>query len=427
MKMSTFQAQRQAAEARYADKRPRSKELFDRASTVMPGGSTRSVLDVQPFPFRVASATGSQLTDVDGLSYIDFLGDYSAGLLGHDPAPVRAAVTAALENGWSFGGVHTDEIRAAEAVVSRFPSIEQVRFTNSGTEANLMALQLARHHTGRDRIVVCDGAYHGGLLYFGHGGEALLAPFDFTRVAYNDIEALSVVDGTVAAVLIEPMMGAGGCIPARQEYLEALRHRCDEAGALLIFDEVMTSRMSAGGLQQRTGVMPDLTTLGKYLAGGMTFGAFGGRSDVMAAFDPARGGTLTHGGTFNNNVVSMAAATAALSELLSEAALSKLFTRGEHLRSRLHDLFEMSTLPLVATGVGSMMAIHTVDGPVDGPHDLEHSDHELKQLLFHEMLHRGYYFAPRGFIALSLDITDGQCNTFVEAMSEAIDAIGASQ
>ena len=159
----------------------------------------------------------------------------------------------------------------------------------------------------------------------------------------------------------------------------------------------------------------------------MTFGAFGGRADVMAAFDPARGGTLTHGGTFNNNVVSMAAATAALSELLSEAALSKLFTRGEHLRSRLHDLFEMSTLPLVATGVGSMMAIHTVDGPVDGPHDLEHSDHELKQLLFHEMLHRGYYFAPRGFIALSLDITDGQCNTFVDAMSEAIDAIGASQ
>ena len=427
MTMSTFVEQRKAAEARYAEKRPLSKELFDRASTVMPGGSTRSVLDVQPFPFRVASAAGCQLTDVDGLTYIDFLGDYSAGLLGHDPAPVRAAVHSALENGWSFGGVHADEIRAAEAVVNRFPSIEQVRFTNSGTEANLMALQLARHHTGRDRIVVCDGAYHGGLLDFGHGGEALLAPFDFTRVNYNDSEALSVVDGSVAAVLIEPMMGAGGCIPASQDYLEALRRRCDESGALFIFDEVMTSRMSAGGLQQRTGVMPDLTTLGKYLAGGMTFGAFGGRSDVMAAFDPARGGTLTHGGTFNNNVVSMAAATAALSDMLSEESLSQLFVRGESLRSRLNELFQTSTLPFVATGVGSMMAIHTFEGPVRGPHDLEHSDHELKQLLFHEMLHRGCYFAPRGFIALSLAIADEQCDIFVTAMSDAIDAISASQ
>ncbi len=424
--MSIFGAQREAAEHRYAEQRPLSKELFDRASSVMPGGSTRSVLDVQPFPFRVASATGSQLTDVDGHTYVDFLGDYSAGLLGHDPAPVRAAVNAALEKGWSFGGVHTDEIRAAEAIVDRFPSIEQVRFTNSGTEANLMALQLARHHTGRDRIVVCDGAYHGGLLYFGHGGEALLAPFDFTRIRYNDIDMLTMIDASVAAVLIEPMMGAGGCIPAQQEYLEALRHTCDGAGALLIFDEVMTSRMSAGGLQERTGVLPDLTTLGKYLAGGMTFGAFGGRADVMAAFDPARGGTLTHGGTFNNNVVSMAAATAALRELLSENALTELFQRGERLRARLSELFETSDLPLVVTGVGSMMAIHTVDRPVAEPHDLEHSDPDLKQLLFHELLHRGCYFAPRGFIALSLDITDEQCDNMIDAMRDAIDVISAS-
>ena len=424
--MSTYVAQRQAAEQRYADRRPLSKELFERASAVMPGGSTRSVLDMSPFPFRVASAAGSELVDVDGITYVDFLGDYSAGLLGHDPAPVRAAVTAALEDGWSFGGVHTDEIRVAEAVVDRFPSIEQVRFTNSGTEANLMALQLARHHTRRQRIVVCDGAYHGGLLYFGHGGEALLAPFEFTRVRYNDIDALTAIDDSVAAVLIEPMMGAGGCIPAQQEYLTALRRRCDETGSLLIFDEVMTSRMSAGGLQQRTGVLPDLTTLGKYLAGGMTFGAFGGRADVMAAFDPARGGTLTHGGTFNNNVVSMAGAAAAMSEMLSEAKLSQLFARGESLRSRLNELFAASTLPLSATGVGSMMAVHTVDGPITGPHDLETSDHELRQLLFHELLHRGCYIAARGFIALSLDITDEQCDTLVGAMSEAIDSISPS-
>ena len=199
-----------------------------------------------------------------------------------------------------------------------------------------MAIQLARHHTGRDRIVVVDGAYHGGLLYFGHGGEALLAPFDFQRITYNDVDGArrASIDGDVAAVLVEPMMGAAGCIPATEQFLTALRARATRPDRLLIFDEVMTSRMSAGGAQARNGVIPDLTTLGKYLAGGMTFGAFGGRADVMAAFDPARGGTLTHGGTFNNNVVTMAAGAAALGELLSPQLLDDLYDRGEALRRR---------------------------------------------------------------------------------------------
>ncbi|MFZ9015723.1 MAG: aspartate aminotransferase family protein [Ilumatobacteraceae bacterium] len=411
------------AEQRYAAKRPLSKELFERASAVMPGGSTRSVLDVRPFPFRVASATGARLVDVDGHEYVDFLGDYSAGLLGHDPGPVEAAVTAALERGWSYGGVHTDEIRFAEAVVERFPSIEQVRFTNSGTEANLMAVQLARHHTGRDRIVVCDAAYHGGLLYFGHGGEALLAPFDFQRIRYNDVDGVTAIGSDVAAVLVEPMMGSAGCIPATVEFLTALRSRCDEIGAVLIYDEVMTSRMSAGGQQARCGVPPDLTTLGKYLAGGMTFGAFGGRADVMAAFDPARGGTLTHGGTFNNNVVTMAAGAAAMRELLSAEVLDGLFARGEELRRRLAAVFAESTLPLCVSGLGSMMNIHTVPGPVRSPDDLAGADTELKQLLFHELLDRGCYLAARGFIALSVAITDDDCDRLVAATAEAVTTI----
>ena len=389
----------------------------------MPGGSTRSVLDVRPFPFRVASASGAHLTDVDGHNYLDLLGDYSAGLLGHDPGPVQAAVVDALGRGWSYGGVHTDEIRLAEAVVERFPSIDQVRFTNSGTEANLMAIQLARHHTRRDRIVVCDHAYHGGLLYFGHGGEALLAPFDFERITFNDVESATSIDTRTAAVLIEPMMGAGGCIPATTDFLESLRHRCDEVGALLIFDEVMTSRMSTGGQQARCGVIPDLTTLGKYLAGGMTFGAFGGRSDVMAAFDPAQRGTLTHGGTFNNNVVSMAAGASTIRELLSADVLNALFDRGERLRQRLATFAADSPLPLSVTGLGSMMAIHTVDGTVTSPADLRSSDPHLKQLLFHELLERGIYMAPRGFIALSVAVTDDDCEVVVSAFEASLTAI----
>lgn len=413
-----------AARARYAGRRPLSKELFERASAVMPGGSTRSVLDFQPFAFRVASATGSRITDVDGHEYIDFLGDYSAGLLGHDPGPVEAAVIATLDRGWSFGGVHTDEVRFAEAVVDRFPSIEQVRFTNSGTEANLMAIQLARHHTGRDRVVVCDFAYHGGLLYFGHGGEPLLAPFEFARLQFNDLgDVERIVDESTAVVLVEPMMGAAGCIPATHEFLQALRRRCDETGALLIFDEVMTSRMSTGGAQARYGVMPDLTTLGKYLAGGMTFGAFGGRADVMGAFDPARGGELTHGGTFNNNVVTMAAGAVALGELLTAQVLDALFERGESLKARLTDVFDASPLPLCVSGMGSLMTIHTVEGPVRSPAQLADSDPVLKELLFHELLERRIYLAPRGYMALSAAISDDDCDRLIEAIAETVTTI----
>jgi glutamate-1-semialdehyde 2,1-aminomutase len=413
------------AHRRYAAKRPISAALFERASAVLPGGSTRSVLDLAPFPFRVASASGSRIVDVDGLEYIDFLGDYSAGLLGHDPGIVGAAVRAALDHGWSFGAMHVDEIRFAEALCERFPSIDQVRFTNSGTEANLMAIQLARHHTGRRRIVVADAAYHGGLLYFGPGGEALLAPFDFVRIDYNDASAtaMRVIDHDVAAVLIEPMMGAAGCIPATGEFLAALRSACDASGALLIFDEVMTSRTSTGGAQLRMGVTPDLTTLGKYLAGGMTFGAFGGRGDVMAAFDPARGGELTHGGTFNNNVVTMAAGAAATGELLTADLLDRVFERGESLRQRIAAVLAESPLPLCVTGFGSLMNIHAVPGPVHKPADLDDADATLKELLFHALVDRGIYLARRGYMALSAAITDDDCDRMVDALTDALDEI----
>lgn len=415
------------ARSRYAAKRPRSKALFERASLVMPGGSTRSVLDVKPFPFRVASAHGSRLVDVDGHEYIDFLGDYSAGLLGHNPAPIAAAVKSALDRGWAYGGVHVEEVRLAELLCARFPSIDQIRFTNSGTEANLMAVQLARHHTGRDRVVVCDAAYHGGMLYFGHGGEALLAPFDFRRIPFNDVEAIAGgVDDTVAAVLVEPMMGSAGCIPATPEFMAGLRARCDRVGALLIFDEVMTSRMSAGGAQLRLGITPDITTLGKYLAGGMTFGAFGGRSDVMAAFDPARGGALSHGGTFNNNVVTMAGGVATLSEILTADVLDRHFDRGETLQRSISDVLSQSPLALCVTGMGSLINIHTVAGPVSGPHDLVAADPVLKELLFHELVDRGVYLAARGYMAISLAVDGADIGRFLEVLQEAVASIEAN-
>lgn len=412
----------QRARRDYADRRPKSREWHDRARAVMPGGNTRSVLAFEPFPFRVARAAGSELTDIDGHTYIDLLGNYTAGLLGHSPRPVLAAARTALDGGWALGAVHENEVRLAELLVERFESIEQIRFTNSGTEANLMALAVATHHTSRRKIVVFENGYHGGVLTFGAGPNPVNVPHDFSILPYNDVDAFAAAvaehGASIAAVLVEPMQGSGGCIPATPEFLAALRSACDEVGALLIFDEVMTSRLSVGGAQQIFGIAPDMTTLGKYLAGGLTFGAFGGRADVMAHFDPAAAdgrSTLGHAGTFNNNVASMAAGVAVLTEVLTPEVLAATNERGDRLRAGLDDVFAASGLPMCVSGVGSLMNVHGASGPVRSADDLADADDRLKELFFFAMLDAGVYVARRGFIALSIEITDAHVEHVLDA------------
>jgi glutamate-1-semialdehyde 2,1-aminomutase len=403
-----------AARAAYARARPRSAELASRAAAVLPGGNTRSVLHFDPFPFRVASAEGRHLVDVDGHRYVDLLGNYTAGLLGHSPGPVRAAVHAAIDNGWSFGAVHPDEVRLAELIVARFPSIEQVRFTNSGTEANLMALALALHHTQRHEVLVFDGGYHGGVITFA-GHREVNVPHEWVTATYNDVDAIARLldEHEFAAVLVEPLQGSAGCIPADPDFLRALRRECDRTGALLVFDEVMTSRLSPGGAQAIHGVLPDLTTLGKYLAGGFSFGAFGGRRELMAAFDPSAGGRLGHAGTFNNNVVSMAAGIATLTEVLTPEVLAATNARGDRLRDGLDAVFSAHGLPMCVTGSGSLMNVHGTAGPVTSIDDLRGSNDAWKELLFFAALDAGFFIARRGFIALSIEVTDDDVSSFV--------------
>jgi len=405
-----------AARRRYGDANPASAAWAARAVEVLPGGNTRSVLHFDPFPFRVASADAQYLVDVDGHRYVDLLGNYTAGLLGHSPEPVRAAAHAAIDGGWALGAVHPNEVRLAELIVGRFPSIEQVRFTNSGTEANLMALAVATNHTGRTKVLVFDGGYHGGVITFGAAREVNV-PHDWIVSTYNDLDAVDAVfaehGDSIAAVLVEPLQGSAGCIPGDPSFLAALRRHCDDAGALLIFDEVMTSRLAPGGAQQSLGIITDLTTLGKYLAGGFTFGAFGGRRDLMAAFDASSGGRLGHAGTFNNNVVSMAAGVATLSEVLTSEVLAATNARGERLRSALNDTFVRHDLRMCVTGSGSLMNVHGVAGPVTSVDDLHSTDDRCKELFFFDALDAGFYLARRGFIALSIEITDDDVDAFV--------------
>jgi glutamate-1-semialdehyde 2,1-aminomutase len=400
---------------RYVGRNPKSSRLARAAAGVMPGGNTRSVLHTEPFGVRIDGAEGAVLTTVDGDHLVDLLGDYSAGLLGRRPE-VAEAVRGVLDRGWGYGAMSELETDFARALVERFASVEQVRFTNSGSEADLMAVLTARHVTGRDRVVVFEGAYHGGPMTFLPGSAPLRVPFDFTVLPYNDAAAVEAEFASrgdeIACVLVEPMLGAGGCIPASADFLSALRSLTDRHGSLLVIDEVMTSRLAVGGAQQVYDVRADLTVLGKYFGGGLSFGAFGGSRQVMAAYDPAQGG-LTHGGTFNNNAFTMAVGTA-VTALLDADTLARLNARGDRLRDRLAEA--LSPVGFCVTGAGSMMTIHPTPGPVQRWSDVADVDPRWRRLLFHDLLARGYYLAERGYLALSLTLTDEHLNGFIAAV-----------
>jgi glutamate-1-semialdehyde 2,1-aminomutase len=414
------------ARERYVNRRPRTRDQHERATRVLPGGNTRTVLYHGPFPLRVSHAWEAVVKDVDGHAYVDLLGEYSAGLYGHAHPEIVKAMTAAIEQGLSRSAHSEQEILLAEALCGRLPSLEQVRFTNSGTEANLMAVSAARVFTGRPRLLVFNGGYHGGLLTFRGGASRVNAPYDVVVTTYNDAEAACTLlrqhADSVAAVLVEPMLGASGCIPGDADFLQALRDTSRETGALLIFDEVMTSRTGAGGLQERLGVMPDLTTVGKYLGGGASFGAFGGRADVMSLFDPTRPDALPHAGTFNNNALSMAAGHAGLTRVYTPEVAEGHTARGDRLRHQLTRVIADAGATLQVTGIGSLMTLHPTRADIRRPEDLENVDARLRELLFLDLLEEGYYIAPRGYMALSLVLADEQLAGFVEVLSGVLAA-----
>lgn len=412
------------ARERYVSQRPVGARMHAEAREVMPGGNTRTVLYHPPFPLRMARGAAQRVVDVDGHEYVDLLGEYTAGLYGHSQQPILDAVRAALDDGISLAGHNVYESQLARVLVDRFPAFELVRFTNSGTEANLMAISLARVVTGRPGIAVMRSGYHGGLLYFGGGGSPVNAPYDAVILDYNDVEgaraAIREHASRLAAVVVEPVLGSGGVIPATREFLHALREETQAQGVLLILDEVMTSRLSPRGAGPLFGVTPDLLTVGKYLGGGLSFGAFGGRADLMARFDPSQPGALPHAGTFNNNVLSMAAGLAGLTQVLDDDRLDALNARGDRLREALQSV--MAPHGWTATGMGSMVGFHPVPGPVDSPADLAAADDRRRELLFLDLLERGWYVAPRGFIALSIEVTDDDIDGFVAAVSDALAA-----
>jgi len=411
------------AHRRFIDSNPASRRQFEAQARYMPGANSRSVLFYAPFPLTIAKGEGATLWDADGHRYADFIAEYTAGVYGHSAPEIRDAVIEAMQSGINLTGHNLLEGRLAKTICERFPQIEQLRFTNSGTEANLMAITAALHFTGRRKIVVFSGGYHGDVLGFGAKPLPTTMPFDFLVLPYNDAqlasEQIAKYGPEIAAILVEPMQGASGCIPGRLDFLRALRDGATKVGALLIFDEVMTSRLAPNGLANKLSIRSDLTTLGKYIGGGMSFGAFGGRSDVMAQFDP-RTGSLSHSGTFNNNVMTMAAGYAGLTKLFTPEAAGALAERGEAMRARLNALCAKEGVAMQFTGVGSLMNAHFLRGEVRRVDDLAVVDGRLRQLLFFHLLSQGIYASPRGFVVLSLPLPDADIDSFVAAIGSFI-------
>jgi glutamate-1-semialdehyde 2,1-aminomutase len=412
---------------RYTQANPNSARQLDWAARVMPGGNTRSVLFYEPFPLVMAGGNGCFLDDLDGHRYVDFLAEYTAALYGHSHPVITHALTTAMANGLNLSA-HTElEARLATLIVERFGCIEQVRFTNSGTEANLLALAAAKAYTARSRIIAFNGGYHGGVLSFHGPTTAMNVPHQAVLADYNDLHSVERLfqehRGQIAAILVEPMLGASGCICAESGFLEGLRAMSQAHGALLIFDEVMTSRLGPGGLQEKLGIRPDLITLGKYLGGGMPCGVLGGRKDIMAQFDP-RHGRLSHAGTFNNNVLTMAAGIAGLEQVYTREAALHLNARGDRLREQLNEV--LTTMPMQFTGQGSVMNLHPTALPIRSPWDIPADRNNLRDLFFFHLLECGIYSARRGLFALSLPLTERELTRLVVATQAFVERYGGN-
>jgi glutamate-1-semialdehyde 2,1-aminomutase len=391
-----------------------SESLFQRAQEVIPGGvnsPVRAFRGVGGAPLFIETAQGARIFDVDNLQYIDCVGSWGPMILGHGHRYVVEAVKKAATRGFSFGAPTAGEIELAEMIVQAVPSIEMVRLVSSGTEATMSALRLARAATGRDMVLKFDGGYHGHvdalLVKAGSGGATFNVPdsagvpkelASLTLIArYNDLDDVRAQmkehGAKVAAIIVEPVAGNMGCVPPRDGFLEGLRAICDEHGALLIFDEVMTGfRVAYGGAQTRFGVRPDITTLGKIIGGGMPIGAYGASRELMQLVSPL--GPMYQAGTLSGNPVAVASGRATLSVLRNSSIYDDLEERSGEFQSGVHAAADKHNVPITMNRVGSMWTIFFTEGPVTDFDTANQSNRERFARFFHLMLAEGVYLPP---------------------------------
>lgn len=404
----------------------KSKELFKRAQLFIPGGvnsPVRAFQSVGGTPIFFQSGKGSIITDVDGKDYIDYIGSWGPMILGHCHPPVVEALKSATNNTTSFGAPTAIETEIAELICDMVPAVEKVRMVNSGTEACMSAVRLARGYTGREKFIKFEGCYHGHadafLIKAGSGAVTLGVPNspgvtkgtaqDTLLAPYNDLAAVEKIvienKNEVAAIILEPVAGNMGCIPPKEGFLQGLRDLCDAQGIVLIFDEVMCGfRIAKGGSTELYGVMPDMVTMGKIIGGGMPVGAFGGKKEIMAMLAPE--GPVYQAGTLSGNPMAMRCGYTLLNELHKTPAIyNELEKRTAYLEKGIRQVFDKYQLRYALNRVGSMMSFHFDVDAVNNFEDACNADADLFKKLFHGVLKRGVYFAPSAFEALFISNT----------------------
>ena len=426
----------------HAERNPRSAAAFESALRVMPGGNSRTQLYFEPFPFYVDHAEGPYLHDLDGHRYLDVVNNYTSLIHGHPDSETVRVIAEQAARGTAHAAPSPSEIELAEAITRRVTSMEMVRFTNSGSEAVLYAIRLARHVTGRADVIKVEGGYHGGaesvqvsVKRLGPGQPAALPEEGVPEsvasathvIPFDDIDEsvrrITEHGPASAALIVEPIQGFGGGLRPPEGYLEAISKAATDTGTLVILDEIQTLRYAYGGIQQVLGLTPDLTVLGKLIGGGLPVGAFGGSEELMSMTDPRGSRVLTQSGTFNANPLTMAAGVHALRKL-TPAAIERLNSNGDDLRAWVNRQCARLGLPLIAGGYGSLLQLHVGS---DLPTSYRQSKgRAIKPLtaLFYLLMERGVFTAPsRVIMALSTAMGITQLHELREALASSFDVL----
>lgn len=430
---------------RYRERTVGSQARHDRAQEYLPAGDTRSATFFEPYPTYMTAGAGAWLTDCDGNRYLDLLNNFTSLAHGHAQPGIVEHAADQLTRGTVFGTVAEPQVALAKLLIERVPSFDMLRFTNSGTEATMMMMRAARAYTGRDIIVKMDGGYHGSHDFVevnvsadlekdsqpsarleGRGvpqailNAVLVAPF-------NDLPAMESLlrqdHERIAGIIVEPMPNSGGMAPPAPGYLDGLRTLADTYGVLLLFDEIVTLRLSSGGFQAIEGVVPDMTAVAKIIGGGFPVGAFGGRKEIMQLFNPYVGSdSLFHSGTFNGNNMTMTAGIEAMRRL-DDAAIERINRYGEKLRDGINRIFESSGIGAQCLGYGSLQQIQWTDQPVITLADARRAGDDtgrLRELLHLELLNRGVYTSNRGMFCISTPMQDDEINLALAAIEGAL-------
>ncbi|MGA2528428.1 MAG: aminotransferase class III-fold pyridoxal phosphate-dependent enzyme [Acidimicrobiales bacterium] len=397
----------------YEAKTPASRAYFEKFCRHLPGGETRSVTHYDPYPVVLADGHGALVRDVDGNEYIDVLNNYTSLVHGHGFGPITEAVRAMLPTGTVFPAPTTALLDLASTLTGRYPAAKRVRFANSGTEASLLATRITRAATGRRRLVVFGGGYHGSIPEFlDSGGDILTVP-------YNDFErTLDAIDSSVAAVFVEPFLGSGGVIPAAPGFMQAIENRAHAVGCLFVLDEVQSLRNAFHGTHSELSLEPDLLLMGKVIGGGFPVGALGGGAPLMDLTSANAGGPLSHSGSFNGNVVTMRAGVASL-RALDEEAISLLNRRAGWLSKEIVLAARRVGIPASVTRAGSILQVHMIEQP-PGTHEATRAVPATWVAQLHlALLLEGVYAAPRGMLNLSTALDDDRLAAVARAYENA--------